>query len=136
MGQPSNIIQFEGVSKCFTTPARGDVWALRELDLSCVAGELTCVLGPSGCGKTTLLRLVAGLDSPTSGHVLVDGYLLYKTYNSKVGLVRATPEGYDKVTEWVLPVGRKRSAYTVPVVARGKLYIRDHALLTCYDLKE
>lgn len=67
------MIQFDNVSKCFTTPARGDVWALRDTDLSCPAGELTCVLGPSGCGKTTLLRLAAGLETPTAGAVRVNG---------------------------------------------------------------
>ena len=67
------MIRFENVSKCFTTPARGDVWALRDMDLSCPPGELTCVLGPSGCGKTTLLRLAAGLETPTSGRVCVNG---------------------------------------------------------------
>lgn len=69
----SDIIRFENVSRCFSTPARGDVWALRDFDLACRAGELTCVVGPSGCGKTTLLRLAAGLDTPTNGRVLVDG---------------------------------------------------------------
>ncbi len=67
------MIQFENVSKCFTTPARGNVWALSDLNLSCPPGELTCVLGPSGCGKTTLLRLAAGLDVPTTGTIRVDG---------------------------------------------------------------
>ena len=67
------MIRFQNVSKCFTTPARGDVWALREMDLSCPPGELTCVLGPSGCGKTTLLRLAAGLETPTTGRVRVNG---------------------------------------------------------------
>lgn len=67
------MIQFENVSKCFTTPARGNVWALGDLDLSCPPGELTCVLGPSGCGKTTLLRLAAGLETPTTGIVRVNG---------------------------------------------------------------
>ena len=110
MGQPSNIIQFEGVSKCFTTPARGDVWALRELDLSCVAGELTCVLGPSGCGKTTLLRLVAGLDSPTSGHVLVDGRP-----------VAGAPEGIGMVTQegTLLPWRRVRGNVALGLEIRG-----------------
>jgi len=65
------VIQFDNVSKCFTTPARGAVWALRDVDLSCPPGELTCVLGPSGCGKTTLLRIAAGLETPTDGRVLV-----------------------------------------------------------------
>ena len=67
------MIRFENVSKCFTTAARGEVWALRDFSLLCRAGELTCVLGPSGCGKTTLLRLAAGLETPTAGNVRVSG---------------------------------------------------------------
>jgi len=69
----TDIIRFERVSRCFRTPARGDVWALRDFDLACHSGELTCVVGPSGCGKTTLLRLAAGLEPPTSGRVIVNG---------------------------------------------------------------
>ncbi len=67
------VIRFDGVSKCFVTPARPQAWALRDFSLTCPAGQLTCVVGPSGCGKTTLLRLAAGLDSPTSGRVMVEG---------------------------------------------------------------
>ena len=66
-------IRFENASKCFVTPARPEVWALRGFNLSCLARQLTCVVGPSGCGKTTLLRLAAGLDFPTSGRVLMRG---------------------------------------------------------------
>jgi len=69
----NDTIRFESISKCYTTPARGDVWALRDLSLSCASGQLTCVVGPSGCGKTTLLRLAAGIESPTRGRVLVEG---------------------------------------------------------------
>ena len=47
----------------------GDVTALEPLDLDVADGELLVVLGPSGCGKTTLLRLIAGLEEPTSGTV-------------------------------------------------------------------
>ena len=65
------MIHFENVSKRFITPGRGQVWALRDVDLSCRAGQLTCILGASGCGKTTLLRMAAGLETPTAGRVRV-----------------------------------------------------------------
>jgi NitT/TauT family transport system ATP-binding protein len=68
-----DIIRFVSVSKCFRTDARGDVWAVRNFNLNCAEGELTCLLGPSGCGKTTLLRLAAGLDRPTNGQVHLNG---------------------------------------------------------------
>ena len=47
--------------------------ALRDLDLDVADGELVCLVGPSGCGKSTTLNLVAGLEEPTSGTVLLDG---------------------------------------------------------------
>src|ERR671913_212181 len=55
--------QFEGNA----TPAVDD------LDLATTEGEYLVLLGPSGCGKTTLLRLIAGLEQPTEGDVLIGG---------------------------------------------------------------
>ncbi len=51
----------------------GDFVALDQIEVAVQSGEFLSLLGPSGCGKTTALRLVAGFDRPTSGHVLVDG---------------------------------------------------------------
>jgi len=47
--------------------------AIEELDLHVPAGEFFALLGPSGCGKTTTLRLVAGLETPTTGNILIGG---------------------------------------------------------------
>jgi iron(III) transport system ATP-binding protein len=46
---------------------------VKGIDISVPKGTLTTILGPSGCGKTTLLRMIAGLDAPTSGRIVIDG---------------------------------------------------------------
>ena len=46
---------------------------LQDVSLTIEQGEFVCLLGPSGCGKSTLIQLIAGLDRPDDGHVLVDG---------------------------------------------------------------
>ncbi len=51
----------------------GPYCAVSDVDLTLPAGKLTALLGPSGCGKTTLLRLIAGLDIPTSGEISLGG---------------------------------------------------------------
>jgi iron(III) transport system ATP-binding protein len=61
-------VQIEHVWRQF-----GDLVAVRDVSLDISPGEIVCLLGPSGCGKTTLLRLVAGLETPDSGRILIDG---------------------------------------------------------------
>ena len=46
---------------------------VKGVDLSVAKGTLTTILGPSGCGKTTTLRMIAGLESPTGGQILMGG---------------------------------------------------------------
>jgi len=66
------VLRAEGVGRVFRTRA-GDVTACHDISLEVFAGELTVVRGASGAGKSTLLRLLGGLDSPTSGRVVVRG---------------------------------------------------------------
>lgn len=60
------------ISKTFYHSHRESTPALEGLTFSVQAGEFVCLLGPSGCGKTTLLNIIAGLDQPDSGTILVD----------------------------------------------------------------
>jgi spermidine/putrescine transport system ATP-binding protein len=62
------IIRFENVTKRF-----GKVTAVDNVSLAIEEGEFFALLGPSGCGKTTLLRMVAGFETPTEGRILIDG---------------------------------------------------------------
>ncbi len=62
------IIRFEGVTKRY-----GPVVAVDNVTLEVAEGEFFALLGPSGCGKTTLLRMLAGFETPTEGRVLIDG---------------------------------------------------------------
>ena len=63
------------VGKTFGTSQRqgGVVAALEDVDLMVRSGEILVLVGPSGCGKSTLLDLIAGLTTPTSGEILLDG---------------------------------------------------------------
>jgi iron(III) transport system ATP-binding protein len=61
-------VEFRHVSKLY-----GPVAAVRDVSFTITHGTLVTLLGPSGCGKTSTLRLIAGLESPTSGQILIDG---------------------------------------------------------------
>ncbi|PJF39439.1 MAG: polyamine ABC transporter ATP-binding protein [Phototrophicales bacterium] len=63
------------------------IQALRDVSVLVESGELMAILGPSGGGKTTLLRLIAGLQQPTSGDILFDGYSVKKVSARKRGVM-------------------------------------------------
>jgi ABC-type nitrate/sulfonate/bicarbonate transport system ATPase subunit len=66
------ILSIRGVERRFDG-AGGGTLALQATDLEVAENDFVTILGPSGCGKSTLLRIVAGLDRPTGGEVLLDG---------------------------------------------------------------
>ena len=65
-------LKVENLSKKFDTP-NGEILALNKINFQIFRREFISVIGPSGCGKTTLIRILAGLDFPTSGNVLLEG---------------------------------------------------------------
>jgi len=68
----SGFIECIGVGKTFEGKT-GRVEALRGIDVQCAEGEFVCLLGLSGCGKSRLLQMVAGLELPTVGQIIVAG---------------------------------------------------------------
>lgn len=64
------MLDVEGVEKSFVPGTR----VLDDVAVHVTAGEIACLLGPSGCGKTTLLRIIAGLETPDAGRVTFDGH--------------------------------------------------------------
>ena len=66
------FISIEAVSKRFPAPGGGHTTVFEDLWLSMARGEFVCIIGHSGCGKTTVLNILAGLDEPSDGAVIVD----------------------------------------------------------------
>jgi ABC-type sugar transport system ATPase subunit len=74
----------------------GEVVAVRDLTMTFPAGTTTCLLGPSGCGKTTLMRIIAGLETPTTGDVYFGDERVtnYSTSRRNIGMVFQYPVVY------------------------------------------
>src|SRR5262249_56334843 len=66
------FISIEGVARHFPAPGGGRTTVFEDLWLTMQRGEFACIIGHSGCGKTTVLNILAGLDRPSAGVVIVD----------------------------------------------------------------
>ena len=70
------FISIEGIARRFRAAGGGATTVFEDLWLSMRRGEFVCVIGHSGCGKTTVLNILAGLDRPSEGTVIVDGQVI------------------------------------------------------------
>lgn len=88
---PSLVI--ENLSKTFRDHDGQSVAALQDFNLRLAGNELLVLVGPSGCGKTTTLRLIAGLETPTAGRIIIDGNVINNVpaKNRDIAMVFQTP---------------------------------------------
>lgn len=87
------IVLAENLSKIYGS-GNSKVVALDSVNLTIYKGEIVAILGPSGSGKTTLLNLLAGLDVPTNGRVLIDGVEITKLSEEEKTRFRAKSMGF------------------------------------------
>ncbi|WP_317621067.1 ABC transporter ATP-binding protein [Streptomyces sp. CBMA123] len=93
LSRPTPVLHLENVTRVHGQGA-AEVQALRGVDLKVHPGEFVAVMGPSGSGKSTLLTLAGGLDSPSTGQVLVEGVALGGLTRKKLAQVRRRSVGY------------------------------------------
>lgn len=87
------IVEFQNVSRVYTS-GEHELHALDGVDLSLEEGKFVVILGPSGAGKSTLLNLLGGLDSPTSGKIVVCGKDISTLSNNELADYRAETVGF------------------------------------------
>ena len=139
--QREKVLQVEHLSKSFDTD-QGRTEALRDISFTVHRREFICVVGASGCGKSTLVRMLAGLDFPTEGQMLLDGRpitgpgrdrgMVFQGYslfpwltvlrNVMFGLEMAD-KGHDEASararEWLALVGLEKFAHAYPHTLSG-----------------
>jgi putative ABC transport system ATP-binding protein len=95
------------------------VHALRGVTIGFPAGQFTAIMGPSGSGKSTLMHLLAGLDRPTSGSVVVDGQELANLDDKRLTALRRDKLGFVFQAFNLIPVLTARENITLPLMLAG-----------------
>lgn len=127
-GEPP-LLQADGVTKVFRTGA-GEVVAVDHVDLTVGRGELVVLIGPSGAGKSTLLNLLAGLDRPTDGRVLLDGNDHAALSDVELAALRRDRIGYVFQAFGLLPMLSAQENVEIPLrLTRTAVLERDRRVV-------
>lgn len=131
------MIEVRGLTKSIRNGSR-TVEILKKIDLSVPAGQFVAIMGASGSGKSTLLGLMAGLDLPTSGDVLVDGVEISRLPEDRVAEVRGKKLGFVFQSYQLIPTLTAFENVLLPheLNASGDGRPRAAALLTAVGLAE
>ncbi len=125
------ILEAQSVKKIYTTKFGGNkVEALKNVSFQVEEGEYVAVMGESGSGKTTLLNILAALDKPTAGRVLLDGQDIGAIRESEVAAFRRDNLGFVFQDFNLLDTFTLEDNIFLPLVLMGKRYDEMHNRLT------
>ena len=117
------ILEVHGLEKVYTTRFGGNrVQALADVNFSVEQGEYVAIMGESGSGKTTLLNILAALDKPTKGEVLLDGKPLTKIREKEISAFRRDNLGFVFQDFNLLDTFSLKDNIFLPLVLLGKSY--------------
>ena len=116
------FISIEGISRTYPAPGGGVMTVFENLWLSMQRGEFVCIIGHSGCGKTTVLNILAGLDVPSAGTVIVDGQAI-----EGPSLDRAVIFQSHALLPWRTVMGNVSYAVSSKWRSWSAAEVRDHA---------
>jgi putative ABC transport system ATP-binding protein len=119
------ILEIKNICKSFHQPRSGSLDVLKNISFSLGAGETNAVTGQSGSGKTTLLSLIAGLDSPDSGEMILDGENLCTMKESKLARYRARKIGIIFQQFHLMPHLSARENISLPLEILKQSQIQD-----------
>lgn len=132
------MIRVQGLTKTIASGAR-KVEILRGIDLAVARGEFLAVVGPSGSGKSTLLGLLAGLDTPTSGSIVLDGQEITGMDEDELAVLRGRKIGVVFQSYHLIPTLTAEENVMLPAElagAGGGIRARARDLLEQVGLKE
>lgn len=125
-----SILEVNGLKKVYSTRFGGNkVEALKNVNFSVEQGEFVAIMGESGSGKTTLLNLLAALDKPTSGSIILDGKELSGIKESAVSAFRRDNLGFVFQDFNLLDTFTLEDNIYLPLVLAGKSYKEMHERL-------
>lgn len=128
-GTPSAALEARSITK--SLPLGGErITILKGISLYIAAGEFVAIIGPSGSGKSTLLGIIAGLDTPTSGQMLVDGVDITHMGETKLAAVRNQKIGMVFQAFNLIPTLTAQENVEIP------LYVGKHATNPATRAKE
>jgi putative ABC transport system ATP-binding protein len=134
-----SAVEIRNVTKVFKKEAT-EIVALQETILSIAEGEFLCLMGPSGSGKSTLLNLIAGIDRPSGGQVIVGGTDISKMTESQLAAWRNHTIGFIFQTFNLIPVLTAFENVELPLLLTklSRAERRDHVetALTLVGLKD
>ena len=125
-----SILEVSGVKKIYTSRFGGNkVEALRDVSFEVEQGEYVAIMGESGSGKTTLLNILAALDKPTAGRVVLDGQDLSQVKESKIASFRRDNLGFVFQDFNLLDTFTLEDNIYLPLVLAGRSYQEMNAKL-------